>query len=124
MSGHPKKSVLIVEDEDDIRESLAMILASEGYRVLEAAHGGQALQRLRTSNAGVGLILLDLFMPTMNGWAFRDEQLRDPGLADIPVVVITADAAAARSARNLGVLEAMTKPLDFDRLLALVGRHC
>ena len=91
--------------------------------MLEAAHGGEALERLRAGD-DVGLILLDMFMPTMNGWAFRDEQVRDPALAAIPVIVITADATAARSARTLGVVEAMTKPLDFDRLLALIGRHC
>jgi CheY-like chemotaxis protein len=118
-----KKSILVVEDEDDVRESLAVILESEGYSVLEAAHGGEALECLRAAD-DVGLILLDMFMPTMNGWAFRDAQVRDPALASIPVIVITADAAAARSARTLGVVEAMTKPLDFDRLLALIGRHC
>jgi CheY-like chemotaxis protein len=119
-----KKSILVVEDEDDVRESLAAILESEGYSVLEAAHGGEALERLRAADDDVGLILLDMFMPTMNGWAFRDAQVRDPALAAIPVIVITADATAARSARSLGVVEAMTKPLDFDRLLALIGRHC
>jgi|SRR5437868_3988038 CheY-like chemotaxis protein len=118
-----KKSILVVEDEDDVRESLAAILESEGYSVLEAAHGGEALECLRAAD-DVGLILLDMFMPTMNGWAFRDAQVRDPALAAIPVIVITADATAARSARTLGVVEAMTKPLDFDRLLALIGRHC
>jgi CheY-like chemotaxis protein len=123
MTNLRKKSILVVEDEDDVRESLAVILESEGYSVLEAAHGGEALERLRMAD-DVGLILLDLFMPTMNGWAFRDAQVRDPALASIPVIVITADAAAARSARTLGVVEAMTKPLDFDRLLALIGRHC
>jgi len=124
MSEHARKRVLIVEDEDDVRESLAVVLEFEGYPVLEAAHGGEALERLRSGDGDVGLILLDLFMPTMNGWAFRDEQLRDPTLARIPVVVITADPSAARRARSLGVLDAMTKPFDFDRLLALVGRHC
>jgi len=118
-----KKSILVVEDEDDVRESLAVILESEGYPVLEAAHGGEALECLRATD-DVGLIILDMFMPTMNGWAFRDAQVRDPALASIPVIVITADAAAARSARTLGVVEAMTKPLDFDRLLALISRHC
>lgn len=124
MTDAGERRVLIVEDEADVRESLAVILESEGYRVLEAAHGGEALDRLRTADGSVCLILLDLFMPIMNGWAFRNEQLKDPALAVIPVVVITADAAAARSARGLGVVDAMTKPLDFERLLALVGHHC
>jgi len=116
--------VLIVDDEPDLRESLAAILESEGYGVIEAEHGEQALQRLRTTPTDVCLILLDLFMPTMNGWRFRDEQLHDPSLASIPVIVITADAAAARKAKTLGVADALTKPLDLDRLLNLVAQHC
>jgi CheY-like chemotaxis protein len=118
-----QKSVMIVEDEAEARESLAAVLQSEGYRVIEAEHGVEALQHLRASTA-VCIILLDLFMPTMNGWAFRDEQMHDPALAAIPVVVITADTAAARRAATLGVLEALTKPIDFDRLLTLVAKHC
>jgi CheY-like chemotaxis protein len=116
-------SVLIVEDEADVRESLAAVLESEGYRVIEADNGEAALRQLRGPDQFC-LILLDLFMPIMNGWTFREEQLRDPELAEIPVVVITADAAAARRASTLGVADAMTKPLDFDRLLMLVARHC
>ena len=117
------KSVLIVEDDPDVRESLAAILAAEGYQVLEAENGAVALDQLRR-DVPVCLILLDLFMPTMNGWTFRDEQLRDPNLAPIPVVVISADAAAARRASSLGVVSALTKPLDFDRLLQVVGEYC
>ena len=120
---HPDKSVLIVEDDADVRESLAAILEAEGYQVIEAENGAVALDQLRRSSP-VCLILLDLFMPTMNGWAFRDEQLRDPTLAPIPVVVISADAAAARRAATLGVVSALTKPLDFDRLLQIVGEYC
>ncbi len=117
------RSVLIVEDEADVRESLAALLEAEGYRVLEADNGESALRQL-SDPAAVCLILLDLFMPVMNGWTFRREQMRDPALASIPVVVITADATAARRAAELGVADAMTKPLDFDRLLSVVARHC
>lgn len=117
--------ILVVEDNADVRGALAAILESEGYAVTEAEHGLEALARLRDSaGADVCLILLDLFMPTMNGWEFRDEQLRDPHLADIPVIVITADAAAGRRAAAMGITECMTKPVDFDRLLALVAEHC
>lgn len=119
-----ERSVMIVEDEVEVRESLAAILQAEGYSVIEAEHGLEALERLRTSAAVVCIILLDLFMPTMNGWAFRDEQLRDPAIASIPVVVITADTVAARKATELGVVGAMTKPVDLDRLLELIAEHC
>ena len=116
------RPVLIVEDDADARESLAAFLEGEGYRVLEAQHGGEALELLRQSS--VCLILLDIFMPVMNGHAFMVEQSRDPTLASIPVVVMTADAAAARDAMRRGVAEAMTKPLNHDRLLEVIAHHC
>ena|SRR5689334_13769154 len=121
---HGQKSVMIVEDDLEARESLAAVLASEGYSVMLAADGRAALDALRRAPSDVCIILLDLFMPVMNGWAFRDEQARDPELAGIPVVVITADAAAAQRIRKLGVAAAMTKPVDFDRLLATVDTYC
>ena len=123
VSKDDKRSILIVEDDDDVRGALAAVLEAEGYRVLEARHGEEALRTLRGPDA-VCLILLDLFMPTMNGWAFRQEQRRDPELAEIPVIVLSADGAAVKSAASMGVLDAMVKPVDFDRLLALVARSC
>ena len=100
------------------------MLEGEGYPVIEAAHGGDALEKLRGRN-GVCLILLDLFMPTMNGWAFREEQMKDPAIAQIPVVVVSADAAAARQAgADFGARATITKPIDFDRLLDVVSQHC
>jgi CheY-like chemotaxis protein len=116
------KSILIVEDDGDFREAIAAFLAGEGYSVVEAEHGQDALQHLRTS-ALFCLILLDLFMPVMNGWAFRAEQLRDPTLAGIPVVVISADADAVGEAAALGAVASMVKPLDFGRLLTTIARY-
>jgi len=122
---HPdRKSVMIVEDDLEARESLAAVLVSEGFSVIVAEHGRAALERLRAQPSAVCMILLDLFMPVMNGWAFRDEQVRDPALADIPVVVITADASAAQRVGKLGVVGSITKPVDFDRLLAMVNTYC
>jgi CheY-like chemotaxis protein len=118
-----KRSVLIVEDDEDVRGALAAVLDLEGYSVLEARHGEEALRLLRTTGE-VCMILLDLFMPTMNGWAFRDEQRRDPSLSSIPVIVLSADGAAVKSAAQMGVLDYMLKPVDFDRLLKLIATHC
>lgn len=118
-----RRSILIVEDDEDVRGALVAVLESEGYSVLEARHGGEALARLREPMP-VCLILLDLFMPTMNGWAFRDEQLRDPHLSEIPVIVLSADDVAAKKAATSGVVDFMVKPVDFDRLLKLVAHHC
>src|SRR6266481_1200785 len=100
-----------------------MILRHEGYPVLEAMHGLDALEKLHSSS-GICLILLDLYMPAMNGWDFRQKQVADPAIADIPVVVMSADPEAARQAASLGVVASMTKPIDFDRLLNVVGRYC
>ena len=119
----PGKTILIVEDDSDVRESLAVFLEGEGYSVVEAEHGKEALRCLRSST-DFCLILLDLFMPMMNGWAFRDEQLRDPSLAAIPVVVISADAGTSQKAAALGAVDAMVKPIEFDRLLETVAHHC
>ena len=118
-----KRSILIVEDDEDVRGALAAVLEEEGYSVLEARHGEEALRMLRGAGA-VCLILLDLFMPTMNGWAFRDEQRRDPDLSAIPVIVLSADGAAVKSAASMGALDYMVKPVDFDRLLKLIALHC
>jgi len=117
------KSILIVEDDDDVRECLAVFLEGEGYRVVEAEDGQQALVRLRSA-PDFCLILLDLFMPVMNGWAFRAEQLRDPALATIPVIVISADAGTPQKATALGAVDSMVKPIEFDRLLQAVTSYC
>jgi CheY-like chemotaxis protein len=116
------KPLLIVEDDEDAREALVFFLENEGYRVLEASHGEEALRHLRSTE--VCAILLDLMMPVMNGWTFRAEQLKDPRLANIPVAVITADETATLNTAALGVDELMVKPVDLRRLLAFVDRHC
>ena len=116
-------SVLIVEDDADVRGSLAVLLEGEGYRVIEAEHGREALDHL-LHGLKVCLILLDLFMPEMNGFAFRARQLEHPELSRIPVVVLSADSAALRRAVSPGVVATMTKPVDLDRLLQLVEEHC
>ena len=116
-----KQPVLIVEDDAAAREALAAFLEAEGYPVREAANGREALER---AQEGVGAILLDLMMPVMDGWEFRALQLRDPTLAAIPVMVITADGGARDRAATLGLEEYMTKPIQFPRLLQFVGRHC
>jgi CheY-like chemotaxis protein len=125
VTGGPAEAhrILVVEDDEDVRGALAVVLESRGYDVVEARDGGEALHRLR-SGANVCLILLDIFMPGMDGWAFRTEQMKDPALARIPVLVITADSTAARTAVAGGAVSAMTKPIEFDQLLRLVEQHC
>jgi CheY-like chemotaxis protein len=84
----PARRVLVVDDDRDNRELLVELLASEGYLVSSASDGKIALAEARATRPDV--ILLDLMMPVMNGWEFRDAQLRDPDLARVPVVVVSA----------------------------------
>jgi CheY-like chemotaxis protein len=117
-----RSSVLVVDDDADIRKMLAEILELEGYEAIPAANGREALGRLR---AGVrpSLILLDLMMPGMNGWQFRSEQVKDPDLASIPVVVLTGDGQADRKATDVGAVSYLRKPLDVEALLGLIERY-
>ena len=110
--------VLIVDDDEDIRDALKDLLEDEGYRVLTADNGRDALETL-AGGAAPRVILLDLMMPVMDGWQFRIEQKKDPLLAAIPVVVITA-------AGDVGEMDVdvVPKPIDLERVLGAVARHC
>jgi CheY-like chemotaxis protein len=116
--------LLVVDDDDDVRGALTIMLQMEGYEVVEARDGREALQLLRAAPGAFGAILLDIFMPEMNGWSFRAEQLKDGALAAIPVLVITADSAAAEQAAKAGVVAAMTKPVEPERLMNILEQHC
>lgn len=117
------RHILLVEDDPEFQAVLQTALEGEGYRVVAAAHGREAMERLRRSPE-CGLIVLDLRMPVMDGYEFRAEQMRDPRLARIPVVVLSAESDAARRVAELGAVEVMRKPVDFDRLLAILARYC
>jgi DNA-binding response OmpR family regulator len=116
------RHILIVEDDEDLRSALVLFLQRAGFAVVEAADGASALAGLRHDQ--VGLVLLDLQMPTMDGRRFRAEQLRDPAAAAVPVVLLSADYAVDREAASLHAVDHMTKPVDLDRLLAIVRRYC
>ncbi len=114
--------ILIVEDDFDIREALTQILEEEGYPVRGAANGKEALE-VAASGPTPSLILLDLMMPVMNGWQFRAEQLQNPRLASVPVLVISADPHVQPKAATLGVAGLLKKPVSLDDLLAAVKTH-
>src|SRR5262245_50418903 len=114
-------NVLIVEDDTDLREMMAQLLTLEGFKAATATNGREALDFLR-SGVTPQLILLDRMMPVMDGWEFQREQQRDPNLAHVPVVVLSAlepGRAAEPPAR-----EFLKKPLDFNRLLEIVQKYC
>ncbi len=115
-------SVLIVDDDTDVRQALSELLEDEGYRVEGAADGRDALAKLR-QGLRPAVILLDLMMPGMNGWDFRQEQLDDPELRHLPVVVVTASGRNPDDIRTqLGPVEVVAKPIQPTELIDLVER--
>ncbi len=115
--------ILIVEDDEAIASAIAGLLRDEGYAVAPVRDGRTALAALRAGGEATGLVLLDMSMPVMNGWEFREEQMRDPALASVPVVVCTADSDAERKAAEVGAVDWLRKPIDPERLLAVVERY-
>ena len=114
--------VLIVEDDADLREMMAQLLSLEGFQTRTASNGRDALDYMHQSGDRPDLILLDLMMPVMDGWEFRRHQEQDPAISRIPVVVLSA--LDPSRAGDLHADAFLKKPLDFDRLLDLVRRHC
>jgi CheY-like chemotaxis protein len=100
---------------------LGRFLELEGYNVELASNGKQALERL-TEGVQPCVILLDLMMPVMDGWQFRQEQIRDQQLADIPVIVVSA-AGKGRLA-DIDANAYLTKPVDLEQLLDRVIEYC
>ena len=118
-----KHHVLVVEDDVEIREAMLDVLADHGYAVAGAVNGRDALEKLEKGPAP-SLILLDLMMPVMDGRAFREEQLRMPSLAQIPVVVVSAYHDVAEHSRALNVEGHIKKPIMMDELLQVTRRYC
>ncbi|HEX6292987.1 MAG TPA: response regulator [Herpetosiphonaceae bacterium] len=116
--------ILIVEDDAAIRQVLCEILEDEGYRVAATAHGQEALAYLHAAPVHPCLILLDLLMPVMNGYAFRTAQQQEPRLAQIPVVVLTARSLAPEATATLQIGCSLAKPIVLPELLTLVASYC
>jgi DNA-binding NtrC family response regulator len=117
-------AILLVEDDVDIRIDLADLLRAEGYEVVTAANGKEALEWLHADGHSASLILLDLMMPVMNGWDFRSCQLEEPDLVGIPVVLLSGAGDVARHASALKAAGYLIKPLRLDSLLRIVSRLC
>ena len=118
-----REQLLIVEDDDDTREALAMLLRHEGYEVVTASGGVEAMRQLR-EGLSPGLILLDLNMPDKNGQQFRTEQVLDPRIEAIPVVTYTGDPDFYAASVRLGAVASLRKPIEADKLLDIVRKHC
>jgi CheY-like chemotaxis protein len=111
-------NILIVDDDADIRDSLAELFEDEGYGVATAADGSAGLLAL---NAGTlpCVVILDLLMPVLDGNEMYSMMQADPRLANVPVIVSTSDPSRAPS----GVL-IIKKPVNLARLLSAVRQHC
>jgi len=117
------QQILIVEDDSALREALAQVLMDEGYDLLSARDGLEAVNCLKKGNRP-DVILLDLSMPVVNGWEFRMFQKRDPDLAQIPVILITAGGYTREEVAWLQPSALLPKPLDLPLLLSIIRRFC
>jgi len=113
--------LLVIDDDHDIRLSLQDALEVEGYRVITASDGREALEYLR-QGLRPALILLDLMMPVVSGWDFLAQQRADPALASIPVVIVSGQGLSVHDVAELGVAGYLPKPMDLDALLNTVSR--
>ena len=113
----PDITVLVVDDEPDIRATVAEMLEIEGYAVEEAANGADALRAIE--RRAPDLILLDMRMPVLDGWGVAAELNRRD--VDIPIVVMTAARDAARWATEIAATASLSKPFGFDDLIRTVS---
>jgi len=120
-AGHRRPCVLIVEDDDDVRELMQLLVSTAGYETMTARDGQDALVKMRQRRPC--LVLLDLQMPRMDGWEFRARQMQDLSLSDIPVVCVTAFFDPAQVTRQLG-LRCISKPADFPSIIDAVETTC
>jgi CheY-like chemotaxis protein len=113
--------ILVIDDDNDTREIISVVLASEGHDVRGAGDGIMALAELQHGGRP-SLILLDMMMPRLDGEGFMRALRSDPGLADIPVVILTAHPAARKKAAELGAAGCLLKPVELVDLITAVER--
>jgi CheY-like chemotaxis protein len=116
--------VLVVDDDTEIRETIVDVLEDAGFEAVGASDGIEALAHLRDDEDRWCVVLLDLMMPNMDGRAFRAEQLQDPALSPIPVVIVSARNDVAEAAADLNVAAHVTKPVRLKALVELVDQFC
>lgn len=120
------KTILVVEDDRDIRESVEDVLRTEGYEVFAAANGKEAISILREIEHPT-LILLDMMMPVMSGWEFLEAQKSSAQFANLPVVVVSAQADESALISKRGDIQAeglLRKPIQLENLLSVVETYC
>jgi two-component system chemotaxis response regulator CheY len=113
-------TILIVEDDEDLRVAIEWMLDDVGYTVMTAANGAEALQQLERERPDV--ILLDMRMPVMDGWGFARAYRQQAG-PQAPIIVLTAAQDAAEWARQIQAADYVAKPFEVDQLLRTIERH-
>lgn len=114
------RHILVVDDEDDIRETVAGVLEEEGYTVERATNGAEALRAVERDRPA--LLLMDMSMPVMDGWGLA-AALKAGGIV-LPIVVMTAAKDAAASAAEVAADAYLAKPFGVEELLEVVERFC
>ncbi len=117
------KKILLVEDDQDIRETLVELLEGEGYEVLFAENGQIGLDKLSQSSQLPNLILLDLMMPVKDGFQFCAEKEANPKIAHLPVVVMSADGHIRENQLRVNAKAYLKKPLDIYEIINIVEKH-
>jgi DNA-binding response OmpR family regulator len=126
IEGGTVPTVLVVDDDDNVRQTLAERLETSGYEVLLARDGRDAFEVI-ARGVNPDVILLDVVMPIMDGWHFLSARLRDPSIVAVPVVLMSGGQEAERQSHKIGVCGFIRKPLDIgdlvDRINACLGRR-
>jgi CheY-like chemotaxis protein len=119
----PRRPILVVDDNPQVLTLVSAVLAARGYPVATATNGLEALEYLR-SHPAPGLVVLDLGMPTLNGWQYLERRRSDPMLAAIPTVVLSGYSEMARSSLSAEGIDCLAKPVDSAELLQVARRFC
>ncbi len=117
------ETILLIEDDADIRELLAELLQFRGYQVAAVANGREALDRLEADVLPC-LIILDLMLPVISGWEFRRRQLSDPRWSTIPTVLLSSANNLSEQLQRLQAVAFIPKPIDFQLLYETIDRYC
>jgi CheY-like chemotaxis protein len=118
------KTLLVVEDNEGVREGLVLLLRRDGYAVEAVGDGWQALERLRNGSPP-DLILLDMMTPVLDGWRFLERRRQEAPLAAVPVIITTAlGVASPEWAASLGAADCLRKPFEVEDLVQAVRRCC
>jgi len=115
-------SIFVVDDDDDLRESICDELERHGYKTAGAQHGERALTVLRKGPVKPDLVLLDLMMPEGDGWEVVAALKADPLLNKVPIVLMSAVPAKATSLQSQGVSATLPKPFMMEELLFVISR--